>query len=330
MLPKCVEVSTPSRLHCGMLAFGEGALRQFGGLGIMIDRPRVRLRISMADRFEVQGPCADRVAHFARLATTATRGEPTVSVEVFEAPPSHVGLGSGTQLALAVAAGIAALQGRPRDDVVQLGQCVRRGKRSSVGMHGFAGGGMILEGGKRRDESVGPLITRVALPETWRFVLLLPRGSSGLSGTAEEHAITCLPPVPTQVTAEMCRILLIELLPAAIEADFDAFADRLEQFGKLAGSCFASAQGGTYATGQAAESVEILRGLGARGIAQSSWGPGVFCVCPNDTAAAELRSHLEELPRAASREIVVARADNRGALVKTECEREPETAKNAS
>jgi len=317
MHPESVDVSTPSRLHCGMLAFGDGVTRQFGGLGIMIDRPRFHLRLRFSDRLEVQGPGAKRVAHFARLATSDPRGEPRVAMQVLQSPSAHIGLGSGTQMAMAVATGIAAMEGRPHDDVVQLGRRMKRGKRSSVGTHGFASGGMILEGGKRNDEAFGPLITRVALPDSWRFVLLLPRNIAGLSGTAEEDAMTSLPPVPLGLTGEMCRVLLIDLLPAAVEADFDSFVDGLEHFGKLAGGCFSQAQGGPYATGQAAESVKILRNLGGRGIAQSSWGPGVFCVCPSDDAAEVLREGLAKLPDATSREVVVAKADNHGAVVRT-------------
>ena len=217
---------------------------------------------------------------------------------------------------MAVAAGIAALEGLPYDDVVELSRRVGRGKRSSVGMHGFAGGGMILEGGKRGTRDFGPLLSRVVLPEEWRFVLLLPREGAGLSGTAEVKAMNALPSVAEDVTAEMCRTLLIELLPAAIEADFDTFADRLDYFGHLAGACFASVQGGPYAEGIAAESVAILREFGGRGIAQSSWGPGVFCVCPDEHAAEDLSSRFPQHPAMKLREIVVAKADNRGAVVR--------------
>lgn len=316
MVPRCVEISTPSRLHCGMLAFGHDVSRQFGGLGIMIDRPRVRLRMRPSERLQIEGPLADRVAMFARSATRHEQQDPGVAIEILEAPPSHVGLGSGTQLALAVAAGIAALEGLPHDNVAELAQRVNRGKRSSVGMHGFAGGGMILEGGKRNPSGFGPLITRVTLPETWRFVLLLPHDAAGLSGADETKAIQGLPSVPEEATAEMCRLLLIELLPAAVEGDYEVFADRLEQFGKLAGECFASVQGGPYAAGRAAEAVQILQELGGRGIAQSSWGPGVFAVCANDAEAAELCERLHKLPDADSRELVIAKADNHGAVLK--------------
>ncbi len=316
MAHRCVEISTPSRLHCGMLAFGDDVSRQFGGLGIMIDRPRVRVRIRTSERLQIVGPLADRVAHFARLATQRTQQEPRVAIEVLEAPPSHVGLGSGTQLALAVAAGVAALEGLPNDKVAELAHRVDRGKRSAVGMHGFAGGGMILEGGKRTPQGFGPLITRIALPEAWHFVLLVPRDCAGLSGAEEVKAIGRLPSVPEEVTAEMCRLLLIELLPAAIEGDYEAFADRLEKFGKLAGQCFASVQGGPYAAGKAAEAVQILRDAGGRGISQSSWGPGVFAVCGNETAAEELCERLHKLPDTESREIVIAKPDNAGAVLK--------------
>jgi predicted sugar kinase len=38
-----IRVRAPSRLHFGLLAFGNEAPRQFGGVGVMIDRPFTEL-----------------------------------------------------------------------------------------------------------------------------------------------------------------------------------------------------------------------------------------------------------------------------------------------
>ena len=56
-----VEINAPSRLHCGMLSFGQPAMRQFGGVGAMIDQPGLRLRISPAERFAADGLFSERV-----------------------------------------------------------------------------------------------------------------------------------------------------------------------------------------------------------------------------------------------------------------------------
>ena len=52
---KIVEVVTPSRLHFGMFSFGRDEARQYGGVGMMIVRPGVRLRFSPAGVFRVNG-----------------------------------------------------------------------------------------------------------------------------------------------------------------------------------------------------------------------------------------------------------------------------------
>ena len=45
-----VEVRTPARLHLGMMSFGVPTMRAFGGVGVMVDRPGVHLRLRRAVR----------------------------------------------------------------------------------------------------------------------------------------------------------------------------------------------------------------------------------------------------------------------------------------
>src|SRR5690349_19812237 len=106
-----VEVLAPCRLHFGLLSFGQPTGRQFGGAGVMINSPRLRLRLSTDDALSIHGPMAERVrcavSRYCELRPQYP--PPTCRIEVLEAPPQHVGLGSGTQLALAVVAGLNAL-----------------------------------------------------------------------------------------------------------------------------------------------------------------------------------------------------------------------------
>ena len=73
-----------------------------------------------------------------------------------------------------------------------------RGERSAIGTHGFARGGLLVEGGKRAAGSVSRLIARLELPDAWRFVLLIDRERRGLSGrTSGERLPICHRPRPT-------------------------------------------------------------------------------------------------------------------------------------
>ncbi len=115
-------------------------------------------------------------------------------VEVRQAMPSHAGLGSGTQLALAVATAVRRLHGcpdDPREDAALLG----RGARSGIGIGLFDQGGLVIDGGKGRVAGPPPLLVRYAVPEAWRVLLVLDRDREGLSGSRERAAFASLRPM---------------------------------------------------------------------------------------------------------------------------------------
>ena len=100
-MPTSVKVETSARLHLGFLDLNGATGRKFGSLGLALDRPVTCLTIRRSDIPRVEGAERDRVAaHLAalreRLGLTSAH-----SVTIAEAIPAHIGLGSGTQLALA-------------------------------------------------------------------------------------------------------------------------------------------------------------------------------------------------------------------------------------
>jgi predicted sugar kinase len=86
---------------------------------------------------------------------------PPRCIEVLSAPPQHVGLGVGTQLALAVAAGLNASCGFAAMTPAELAACMGRGQRSAVGSYGFYHGGLIIEDGKSAEAVTRRLWTLV-------------------------------------------------------------------------------------------------------------------------------------------------------------------------
>src|SRR5690606_35977942 len=120
-MKRTVYVQAPSRLHFGMFSFHQPGVRRFGGVGAMIERPGLRLKFSAASDFSATGPFAARIEQFARRAADAWAIElPRCDIETLTAPRAHVGLGSGTQIGMAVAAGLAAFVERPQQSVIKL------------------------------------------------------------------------------------------------------------------------------------------------------------------------------------------------------------------
>ncbi len=314
-----IHVTAPSRLHFGLLSFGDQEVRQFGGIGVMIDQPALELRISPADDFNILGPMSLEAAQ--SLGSYARRERPAVppkcTVEIINAPRQHTGLGTGTQLALALAAGMNAFRGRPPMSPLELASATGRGARSAVGTYGFCHGGLIFEGGKWLGESLSPLVERVALPDGWRFVLVCPRDREGLSGGEERDAFANLPPVPRATTQRLRQEITDCILPAASAADFGNFSESVYRYGYEAGMCFAARQGGAFASQSTAGLVDAIRALGVRGVGQSSWGPTVFALLENQSEAERLVKDLNAR-LAEGYELTIARPNNTGARIERE------------
>jgi beta-RFAP synthase len=307
-----VRVEAPARLHLGMLAVAGDRARRFGGLGASVSRPAVVLEARPADELSVEGAEADRALMYAQRCHEALGLVGGGHLRVLEAIPAHVGLGSGTKLALAVAQALATLHGRTVE-AAELARAVGRAARSAVGMWTFALGGLVVEGGVRRGaERPGPLLARYEVPKEWRTVLVVPGANPGLSGVAEEQAFQRLVP-SAERSAAIAQLVLTSLLPALVERDVEEFGGALTRIQQLVGDAFAAVQGGRFHPGAGAL-VEALMHGGAVGAGQSSWGPAVYGVVGSEAAARELARRMEAVLDADASVDVVA-FDNRGARV---------------
>jgi beta-ribofuranosylaminobenzene 5'-phosphate synthase len=307
-----VRVEAPARLHLGMLAVAGDGERRFGGLGVSVSRPAVVLEARPADELSAEGADGERALMFAQRCHEALGLAGGAHLRVVEAIPTHVGLGSGTKLALAVAQALAALEQRAMD-APALARAAGRAARSAVGMWTFALGGLVVEGGVRRGvDRPAPLLAHHPVPEEWRCVLVVPAAEPGLSGIAENEAFQQLTPSPER-SAAIAQLVLTSLLPALVERDVEEFGAALTRVQELVGDAFANVQGGRFHP-RAGAVVEALLRNGAAGAGQSSWGPAVYGVVGSEAAGRELAGRMEsQLDGDGSVDVVTF--DNRGARV---------------
>ena len=284
-----VSVITGARLHFGPLSVAAPAGGKFGGVGVMIASPRTVLtaRAATADQIHGDDPSTLRVAEFLRRIREAQPDHEHVPCKfcITEAIPSHCGFGSGTQLGLAVARAVSLVENEPDPSLETLARRVQRGLRSAIGLHGFARGGFLIDGGRWESKQLGTLVSRVEFPGEWRFVLAAPRTATGLSGAAEQSAFARQPPMPVSLTAELCRLVLMDWRPSVIEAGFERCSESLYNYGHAVGEFFAPTQGGVFAHPRMAEWASLIRRRGIRGVAQTSWGPTLAALCVSDDQA---------------------------------------------
>jgi len=284
---KTARVATPARLHFGLFGWGPEALRQFGGLGLMIQQPGLEVSAKIADEDVITAPpgyeeSLQKLIAQVRL-NLAMHGcpSPKLELQLEQAIPVHHGLGSGSQRALAVARLLALLAGYPENTLQSLADLAGRFPRSGVGAYGFQQGGLIVDGGHARGlgehQALAPLVSRMHWPEHWRVVLIIPQEPQGTHGTEELQTFRSLQPPEMQSMNYVARATLTSFLPAVAEADFNTAMTTLEQVQKHVGQWFAPAQcGSIFGSPVRDQLVEAMKTAGLRGVGQSSWGPTLF------------------------------------------------------
>lgn len=317
-----VILTTGSRLHWGLLSLAPRTGREFGGIGLMIEEPRLVLSLkhTSAGQDQITGsPGSCEKIHTAlqalRSATSSSHASENYEIMLQSEIPQHCGFGSGTQLSLALARGVAALAGEPEPPSVELAHRVSRGARSALGVHGFASGGFLIEAGKHESSAISPLAFQAPFPEAWRILLVTPQDRAGISGAVEVDAIQRLGPMPVELTEKLCRLALMQLAPAVLEQNFSEFASGLTKFGHTVGAFFEPAQGGVLAHPRMRELEQLLLSQGVEGIAQTSWGPTLSIVCPGITDAKEVSSLLESAGYGEMCSLQIVKPLNRGAHI---------------
>ena len=314
-MPRRVSVAAPARLHMGFVDLHGGMGRRYGSLGLAVERPCTRVHLSPAARVTARGPDAERAARYG-AALAAHFGLPSgARIDVEDAIPPHAGLGSGTQLALAVGAGMAKLHDL-RAGTREIASALDRGQRSGLGAGLFEQGGFVVDGGSAGDDAPPPVITRLPFPPGWRVLLVFDRAREGVHGDAESEAFAALPRFPEADAAELCRLVLMRVLPGLVEADLDAFGPAIGRIQARVGDHFAGVQGGRFASPGVARVLDWLCARGIEGVGQSSWGPTGFALFPSEETASRLvaqarRRFADEF----ALDFVVTRGRNEGARI---------------
>jgi beta-ribofuranosylaminobenzene 5'-phosphate synthase len=309
-----VRVRAPARLHFGFLDLNGGLGRRFGSLGMALEAPAIELGLSDAERLEVDATEPDRLRRYAEEAASFLGVPARGRLVLRSSIPAHAGFGSGTQLALSVAMGLARLHGAEFDPR-RAAAALDRGNRSGIGLAAFLKGGLLLDGGRGADDTLPPIIARIPIPASWRVLLVLDTAFEGIHGKEEMEAFRKLPAFPLTEAAHLCHLTVMQILPAAANRDIVRFGRGVSEMQRLIGDHFASAQGGRFASPRVAAVLSECDRLGAVGIGQSSWGPTGFALVGTDGEAQRLRSALQSSGLPQNIALMIVKGRNAGARI---------------
>ena len=282
-----VRVAAPARLHLGFLDLNGGLGRRFGSLGLTIEAIATELEVAPAATLQAKGPASVRVLGCAASLIEQLGLPPGLAIEVKRVIPAHVGLGSGTQISLALAAALSRLYGLDLE-TRQMAGLLKRGMRSGIGIGAFDTGGFLVDGGRGEHDAPPPVIAQRDFPDAWRVLLIFDPRGPGIHGAQELAAFQELPAFPAQHAAELCRLVLMQVLPALAEEDCERFGTAIGRIQQVVGDHFAPAQSGRFASQDVAEVLAWLEGQGLCGVGQSSWGPTGFAILDGEAMARQV------------------------------------------
>lgn len=292
-LPAQVTVIAPARLHMGFIDLSGSLGRHFGSIGVALNEINTRITLKPAAQCSVSGAASERALRCTQKLCAALNVSDKLSIDIESAIPEHIGLGSGTQMALAIGMGLNALYGLGLS-VRDIALMTERGARSGIGIGVFEQGGLVVDGGRGEYTLTPPLISRMAIPDDWRFILVFDARGQGLHGEQEIKAFETLPPFPVQEAARLCYLLLMQGLPALAERDIEHFGAVITQLQQSVGEHFAGAQGGIFTSAEVAEAIHWLAEQGAVALGQTSWGPTGFCAIAGVERAEALQKQAAE------------------------------------
>jgi beta-RFAP synthase len=289
--------------------------RHFGSIGVALNEHATRLSITPAAQRTITGDCAERADQCLTMLCKALNVSDKVRIDIEAAIPEHVGLGSGTQMSLAIGSALNELYGLGLS-VREIASVMDRGLRSGIGIGVFEQGGLVVDGGRGENTIIPPVLVHFDIPSEWRFILVFDKRGQGLHGQQEIQAFKKLPPFPQQEAARLCYLLLMRGLPAVAENNIVQFGEVISQLQQSVGEHFSAAQGGVFTSPEVTQAMQWLAEQGAVAIGQTSWGPTGFCAVDG----AELAESMTEQARRKFAQFdnlsfVTASARNRGGEV---------------
>ena len=131
----------------------------------------------------------------------------------------------------------------------------------------------------------------------------------------EVEAFKRLPEFPAALTGHLCRLALMQALPAVAEADLSAFGRAITEIQRHVGDYFGAVQGGRFASPGVAAVLEALAANGVEGYGQSSWGPTGFAFASSRAEARRLHDIAQPIATVGGLQLQIVKGRNNGAAI---------------
>ncbi|MDI6645173.1 MAG: beta-ribofuranosylaminobenzene 5'-phosphate synthase [Methanobacteriaceae archaeon] len=326
-------IKTPSRLHITLIDMNGAYGRIDGGVGITIENPQLILEVEPlnTEKIDIKFSVSENLSYLKkdylkRIKSAAIKMKHFLDIDhgfkftVKKVYLSHAGLGSGTQLSLAVGKAISKFD-HQKLDASKIAKIVGRGGTSGIGVRAFDYGGFIVDGGHNRTQKSDflpsaassafppPVIAHYDFPEDWKIVLAIPKIDDRVSGLKEVNIFQEYCPIPLKEVEKLSHLILMKMMPSVVENDLDSFGFAVNHIQEL-GFKKVELKLQNPIIG---EIMENIRNAGAAGVGMSSFGPTIYAI--TDTNHKNILKVANESVENIGGKVILTKAQNKGAII---------------
>lgn len=311
-----LQIKTPCRLHATLIDMNGSIGRIDGGVGFTLSNPswKIDFETSGSPQLKLDIPNGVDGRDIAELVSGILKrlgSSPEnagISINVREIVPRHVGLGSKTQLAMALGDGISRVL-NPHEPPLSkevLASIVKRGGTSGIGVTSYFHGGVIIDGGhefgagKEKESFLpssastakpAPVLSRDDLPSGWRAVIGIPMLESGAHDAGEIDIFKQRCPVPVSEVQQLAHVILMKMMPAIKMQRFKEVCECIDYFQD---SGFKKVEVGLRGPVYR-QMLQSWRDAGAPCAGMSSFGPAIYTLAESEAQAIELRESIDKI-----------------------------------
>ena len=285
---KEIIITSPSRLHLGFYGFDAHHGYKYGSMGLAINAHKTIISVKHSQNMVSDLPKKYTLplTKYLKLKGVKNRFE----IKTLQKPPSHVGLGSGTQLSLSIGMAICKLfhLNLETNDIANL---YNRGQRSGTGISIFNQGGFVVDACKK-DRLIPRVMFKSKFPKDWRIILLNDIKLKGVSGKRENKFFSKNSRT-NHKQSELSHILFRGILPSIVYEDFQGFSKNITEFQRNTAEFYREKQKGIFLSPEISKIMEYVKNYDNLGMGQSSWGPMSYIFVESKLHAKELLSIIQ-------------------------------------
>ena len=222
---KEIIITSPSRLHLGFYGFDDRYGYKYGSMGLAINAHKTIISVKHSKNVVSDLPKKYILPLIKYL--KLKRAKSNFEIKTLQKSPSHIGLGSGTQLSLSIGMAISKLFNLNLE-VNDIANIYNRGKRSGTGISIFKQGGFVVDACKK-DRLLPRDMFKSKFPKDWRIILLNDIKLKGVSGK-RENKIFSKNSRTNHKQSELSHILFRGILPSIVYEDFQGFSKNITEF----------------------------------------------------------------------------------------------------